>query len=285
MADVAGQLQVIELFLKPLALIGQVPGRLGVLGQAAALGLVHGLLQLLGPHLLQLFLARQNIHGQLFEIGHVQLVHLVQHGDILEQLHLVALQHGLDVLHVGLGLVVLGLELVQLVGLFLEEAKDPLFLLGGVEALQLADQVGDHLPHLAQVFGGHLGQRRLREVADLLLAGRAVLQHLLAVGDVDLLGEVVHHLLLLGGQAHLLLGRLGRLLLFLLGDGQVGRGVQRQGGGGGASKSKFKVLLSAIQDSSFLNVHTAGQALYRPWFFIRVSSTARSADRSMLSEA
>ena len=110
------------------------------------------------------------------------------------------LEGRLDGLDIRLGLIVLGLHAVELTALFLEEAEDAFFLLGGVEALQLADEVGDHAAHLAEVFGGHLRKCRLREVADLLLAGRAVLEHLLAVGDVDLLGEGVHHRLFLGGS-------------------------------------------------------------------------------------
>ena len=155
-----------------------------------------------------------------------------------------ALQHGLDLLHVGLGLVVLGLEGIQLVRLLFEEAHDALLLLLiGIKAFQLADQAGDHVAHFAQVFGGHLGKGRFGEIADLLLAGRAVLQHLLAVGDVDLLGELVHHGLFLRGQVHLLFrcGLLGgrRGLCFLCRRGRV----QRQGGHCGCVEVKVEVVV------------------------------------------
>ena len=228
--DVAGQLQIIQLFLKALALVGKVAGGLCVLRQTGDLGLVHGLLQFVGTHISQLFLAGKDIHAQLLEVGHVQLVHLIQHGDILEQLHLMCLQHGLDLFHISLGLVVLGLEGIQLAGLFLEEAHNALLLLlVGVKALQLANEVSDHIAHLAQILGGHLGEGSLGKIADLLLAGRAVLQHLLAVGDIDLLGKLIHHGLLLGGQVHLCFRGRGSGGLFLLRHSSGG-GVQRQGG-------------------------------------------------------
>ena len=229
-ADVPGQLQIVQLFLKALALVRQITGGLSILGQTGLLGLVHGLLQLVCTDLGQLFLAGQDIHAQLLEVGHVQLIHLIQHGDVFQQLHLMALQHGLDVLHVGLGLVVLGLQVVQLIALLFEEAQNALLLLLiGIKALQLPDEVGDHIAYLAQILGGHLGQSGLGEIADLLLAGGAILQHLLAVGDIDLFRKGIHHCLLLGGQLHLrLLGRRGGLRLFLLSC--LRGGVQRQGG-------------------------------------------------------
>ena len=243
-ADVAGKLQIVQLLFKALALVGQVAGRLGVLRQAGGLGLVHGLLQLPCTHLGQLLFTGQNVHAELLEVGHVQVIHLVQHGDVLEQLHLMGLQHALDILHVGLGLVVLGLEGVELVALFLEEAQNALLLLFAcVKALQLANQVGDHIAHFAQVLGGHLGKSCFGEVTDLLLAGGAVLQHLLAVGDVDLLRELIHHGLLLWGQVHLCLRGRGSGGLFLLRH-SGGGGVQRQGGHCGGIQIKVQIIVS-----------------------------------------
>ena len=232
-ADGAGQLKVVELFLKALALVGQIACGLCVLRQAGSLCLVHRLLQLVGAEVGQLLLAREDIHAQLFEIGHVQLIHLVQHRNILEQLHLMLFEGGLDGLDVRFRFAVLGLHVVELVALFPEEAEDALFLFGGVKVLQLPDKVGDHAAHLAKVFGGHFGKCRLGEVTDLLLAGGAVLQHLLAVGDVDLLSEGVHHRLLLGAELDLfgLGGRSGFGLLFL--GGRCFHRVEGQGGNSG----------------------------------------------------
>ena len=140
---------------------------------------------------------------------------------------------GLDGLDVRFRFAVLGLHVVELVTFFLEEAEDALFLFGGIKVFQLPDKVGDHAAHLAKVFGGHFGKCRLGEVTDLLLAGGAVLQHLLAVGDVDLLSEGVHHRLLLGAELDLfgLGGRSGFGLLFL--GGRCFHRVEGQGGNSG----------------------------------------------------
>ena len=42
-------------------------------------------LQVLVPGLHQRLLARQNIHGELLVILGIQVIHLVQHGDVLHQ--------------------------------------------------------------------------------------------------------------------------------------------------------------------------------------------------------
>ena len=97
------------------------------------------------------------------------------------------------------------------------------------------------------------GEGGLGEIADLLLAGRAVLQHLLAVGNVDLLRKGVHHGLFLGGQPDLLRGRGGLGLLFL-GRSGSSTGSSVKVGVAGASRSKLKVLFSAMGDSFLSNI-------------------------------
>ena len=160
-----------------------------------------------------------------------------------------------------------------------------LLLLIGVKALQLANEVGDHIAHLAQILGGHLGEGCFGEIADLLLAGRAVLQHLLAVGDIDLLGKLIHHGLLLGGQVHLCLRGRGSGGLFLLRHSSGG-GSSVRVGTAGASRSKFRVL-SAISDSFLSKIPRECSVFYllRPCPFSIFCKTVRSADRSMLSAA
>ena len=44
---------------------------------------------------------KRQVHRQLLEIHKVQLVHFVQHGDILQKLYLMALQHSLDLIPVS----------------------------------------------------------------------------------------------------------------------------------------------------------------------------------------
>ena len=157
------------------------------------------------------------------------------------------LKLGLDALDVLVGAFVAGLELLKVVAGLFEQAQEALGLLGaGVKALQLRDQAGDKLAGLAHVLGLDAGERRLGEIAQLLLAGSAVLQHHLGVGDVDLLGKVVDHLLLFGAQRGILdldgLG-LGGFELGGLG-GFVRDGVQRQGGGSGGGQVQFIVQFS-----------------------------------------
>lgn len=75
--DVAGQLQIVELFLKAVTQIGKVAGGLRILGQLGALGFLLRSLQVIGTDLGQLFLARQDVHRQFLEVDKVQLVHLI----------------------------------------------------------------------------------------------------------------------------------------------------------------------------------------------------------------
>ena len=110
------------------------------------------------------------------------------------------LQLGLDALHVLVSTFVAGLELFQVIACLFEQTQKALGLLGGgVKALQLRDQAGDEFAGLAHILGLDAGEGGLGEVAQLLLAGGAVLQHHLGVGDVNLLSKVIDHLLLFGG--------------------------------------------------------------------------------------
>ena len=252
---IAGQLQIVELLLKAVTQVGQVAGGLGILGQLGALGLLLRGLQVVGADLGQFLLAGQDVHRQLLEVDKVQLIHLIQHRDVLHQGDLVVLQLGLDALDVLVGAVVAGLELLNAVGRLFEEAKDALGLLGGgVKALQFRNQVRDELAGLAHVLGLDAGERGLGEVAQLLLAGSAVLQDHLGVRDVDFLGKVVDHLLLLGGEGRVLDLHGGRFFAFrddfLIGGGVQGQrrgrggGIQRQRGGGGYVQVQFVAQVS-----------------------------------------
>ena len=252
---IAGQLQIVELLFKAVTQVGQVAGGLGILGQLGALGLLLRGLQVVGADLGQLLLAGQDVHRQLLEVDKVQLIHLIQHRDVLHQGDLVVLQLGLDALDVLVGAVVAGLELLNAVGRLFEEAEDALGLLGGgVKALQFRNQVRDEFAGLAHVLGLDAGERGLGEVAQLLLAGSAVLQDHLGVRDVDFLGKVVDHLLLLGGEGRVLDLHGGRFFAFrddfLIGGGVQGQrrgrggGIQRQRGCGGYVQVQFVVQVS-----------------------------------------
>ena len=214
--DIAGQLQVIQLLFKAVALVGQVAGGLGIFRQAGCFGLGFSGGQVVLPHLLQLFAAGQDIHAQLLEIDKVQLVHLVQHGNVFHQGYLVVLQLGLDAFHVHISFVVFHFQGFQLVGLFLEKAQEAfLIFCGGVKAFQLADQLGDEFAGLTHILGAHAGKRTVRKITQLFLAGGAVLQNHLGVGQVDLFSKILHHLLLFGAQRGILHGNGGSLFGFL----------------------------------------------------------------------
>ena len=168
----------------------------------------------------------------------VLLVELVEHRRVGDQLLLVALQRADDLHHVLLDLVVAGLELDDVVAGLLEQAEEAALLaLVHVKALELGDQVGQHVGDGAGVLGLHVLQNLVGELGDLHLRGVAVLEHGLAVGDVDALDKGEHRGLLLLGevvevQRVLLRGdRLHRLFLSL------GRGLHGGGCGGRCGRS------------------------------------------------
>ena len=233
-----GELQVVELFLKAVAEVGHVVILLGILLGAGLGGLPAQLLQGGLPLFLELFLPGDDVHGQLFIVLGVQVVHLVEHGDVLHQGDLMALEHLGNFIHIGLGLGVAGLNFLQLVALLLEKTGDAL-LFRPVEALQLHHQAGERLAHFAQVLGAHAVERVFRKTGDILLGCRAVLEHHIRVGNVDLLGKVVDHLALGLGE-HALVDLDGLDLLLLLGGGGILKGYaprQRQIGGLGYFKA------------------------------------------------
>ena len=78
----AGQLQIVNLFLKAVHQGEHIVYRLGVLRQAALRRLLLQGGQFLFLRLSQTLLTRQNIHGQFLKIGLVQLIQFIQHGHI-----------------------------------------------------------------------------------------------------------------------------------------------------------------------------------------------------------
>ena len=217
-----------------------VAGRLGVLRQLGALGLGCGFGQAAGTHIGQLFASGQDVHRQFLEIDKVQLVHFVQHCNVLHQGNLVVFQLGFDPLDIHVGFFILGFEVFNVGLLLFEKAEKALALFGCIKTLQFADQVGDQFAGFPHILGFDTVEGVVRKIAEFFLAGRAVLQHHLAVGDVDLFGKIIDHLLLFGGQRgvfHLegrgLFGFLHHFLVRFRVERQGGgRGIQRQGRGG-----------------------------------------------------
>ena len=148
----------------------------------------------------QLFPPGQNIHGQLLIVVEVLIIHLIQHGDILHQCQLVVFQSLCNPIHIGFGLAVLQLHGFNGVGSPLEQSRQSLFLLGRLNALEFADQIGNHVANLAHVLGTDGFQCAFGEIRNILLGCCAILQHLLRVADVNLLGKGLDRFLLLGGQ-------------------------------------------------------------------------------------
>ena len=225
------QLQVVELLFKAVAQVHHVVVGLGILGKAGFFRLDAQLLQLAGAHLLQPFLAGQDVHGQFLVVLQVQLIHLIEHGNVLHQRDLMLFQRLGNAVHIGLHLAVLGLHALDLVAGLAEQTRQPLLLLAGAKALQLHHQLAEVSAHLAQILAAHIAQGVLGEARHALLGGGAVLQDHVGVGNVDLLGKLLHSLLLLLGKE--LVVQLHRLHgLFLRGLGHS-RGIQGQLGNGG----------------------------------------------------
>ena len=185
-----GELEVVQLLFKTVAVGGHIVGALGVHGVAALGGAGFQLLQRGAAHLGQPLFAGQDIHGQLLEVLGVHVVEVVEEADVLEQLDLIALQRRGDGVDVDLHLVVLGLHVAH--GLFgvPEQAPQPLGLFGAIaEALDFVDQLDQHFAHFAGVVGAHGGKRAVAEIGDLFLRVGPVEQHVVGVVQVDLLGE------------------------------------------------------------------------------------------------
>ena len=200
--DSPGQLQIVDLLLKPVALVGQIPCFLGIFSQARLLSDGLQLHQLAGTNLLELLLARQDVHGQFLEIGQILVIQLIQHSRILQQPHLVLLQGIADFGNIHFRLGEAGLHGLQLVRLLLKQAQQALLLLG-IEALQLAHHIHDQIAHLTQVLGAHIVQCGIGEIRHLLLGGSAILQNLGRIFHIDLGCKGIHQLLLFGGQHRL----------------------------------------------------------------------------------
>ena len=272
--DGSCQLQIVNLLFKPQALFRQIPGGLSVLGKARPLGGFLQLAQLGGAYLLQLLLARQNVHGQLLEIGKVLLVHLVQNRRILHKPHLMLLQRVADLFHVGLRLGIAGLHCLQLIRLLAEEAEQALFLLL-VKALQLPHHAGDQVAHFPQILRADVCQGGIGEIRHFLLGARAVLQNLRGILHVNFRGEVVHDFLLLRGQCSLRLSLLhGGLLRHCQLRGVVQVRFQRQAG-----NCFFVPLCAHSQISRFFSFESSSSV--RPSWAKRVFSTEISLDTSM----
>ena len=153
------------------------------------------------------------------------------------------LQGGANLLYVHFRLGVFAFHQFQLVGLLLKEAEDA-FLFFLVQALQLAHDVYQQVPHFPQILGADVGKRGVGEVRHFLLSACTVLQDLVGVFNVDFGGKIGYHFLLGGGEHRLRDGRLlcGDRGCFLSGL-QIQLRLQGQAGGLDFFKVHLGVLL------------------------------------------
>ena len=245
-----------QLLFKALALLRVVVVGLRILGKAARLRLFAQLLELAGADLGQTLFARDDIHGQFFVVLEVQLIHLVEHRDVLHQRDLMLFKLRNNAVHARLGLAVLRAHQLELILLLVEQACEALLLLL-TEALDLDDEVRERLAHLAQVLVAHGGEGIFRERRNALLRGHAVVEHKVRIRDVDLFRKIVNGLfLLLGEHALIDLDRLDFLFLRLGRGRRFGRERQFRNG--------FLCRFGGIQGQ--LGHHVVAHIISPPYF-------------------
>ena len=144
-----------------------------------------------------------------------------------------------DLVHIDLGLVILGLHGGNVVGGFFEQAENALLLLFfHGEALQLCHKVRHHVSQFAQILGADGVQGGLGKIGNILLGGDTVLQHHTGILQIDLFRKIQYRLLLRraeGGQIGA--GGLGRLCFLCHHDLQ--RRLSGQIGGQGQFRDFF----------------------------------------------
>ena len=150
-------------------------------------------------HFGKLLLARKDIHRELFEVDDIHVIHLIERCIVFHQPHLIVfkgLHHALDVL---LCFVVFHAQRLHLVHASFEESEDALFVFG-VEILQFADHLGQKRSHFAELLRTHALERTFGKVGHLLLCASAILHDHVRIVQIDLLREVLDHLLFFRAQ-------------------------------------------------------------------------------------
>ena len=257
--------------------LSKVVGGLRVRGIGRLLRLGEHRRELLLAQLLQLELAGDDVERQLVIILLVLRVELVEHRRVRDELILVAGERGDDLHDVLFHLVILRLELGEGGTGLLEQAEQAALLaLVHVEALELRDQIGQHLGDGAGVLGLHIFQNLVGELGDLHLGGVAVLEHGFTVADIDALHEREHSGLLLLGEVvkvqGIVLGGNGLHRLFL--------DLFLHGGSGSGLRGRF--LRRGLLHGRFLHgLFLAGQNQIGH-FIIHVSLSFSAAAKGLL---
>ena len=214
-----------QLLFQTVALRGQVIGLLRVHGIAGLRRQLLQRLQLRFADAGKVLVAGDDVERQLTEVGAVLVVEPVEHRHILEQLRLIALQLVRNGIHIGADLLEACLHAGDAVLRAGEELAQTLGLLAvALKALQLADQIDQHIAHGAGILRLDRLQRRVGELRDVLLRVRAEEQHMIWIGHVQLADERLDRLALAVGQLRVRQTGTLRLLLLPLRHGHHGRG-------------------------------------------------------------
>ena len=107
-----------------------------------------------------------------------------------------------DLVDICFRLVVFQLQIFQLIAAFFEKSKESFFLIL-FKVFEFGDNVGQHLTDFAHILGTHIIQCILGKISDFFLAACAVLHDHLGIGNINLGGKVVYHLLFFGRQCDL----------------------------------------------------------------------------------
>ena len=232
-----------DALFKPLDKLAEIVGDLRVSRIGGLLSLRQQRRQLLFAQLLEFEFARDDIQRQLMIVLLILGIQLVEHLAVGNELFLMILQRGDDLRNVRFDLVVLRAKLSDVVsGLFEQPKQAALLAFVHIKAFQLGDQLGQHIGNRAGVLGLHVLQNLVGELGNLRLRGVAVLEHRLAVVNVDALHKRQHGGLFFRRKVVKIQGIVLRvhrgqrlILLFLLSRGLLslfdGRGLHGSRGG------------------------------------------------------
>ena len=95
-------------------------------------------------------------------------------------------------LNICLNLVVLGLHALDLVGASLEKSLKSLLVLGNVKALELCNEISDHITNLSHILGTYIIYSLLREICKLFLCTNTIVHDTCCIADIDLLAEIIN---------------------------------------------------------------------------------------------
>ena len=142
-----------EFLFETVDRFGKVIGCLGIFRKACFFCLFQSCLEVCRLDLFQTLVSGQDIHGQFLEVDQVLLIELIQQGDVLHQCDLMVLQDLDDLVDIGVGTVVFGLESVDLVGILLEQFLEESVFFIDVEVAQFRDQFQQGITDGVDVLG------------------------------------------------------------------------------------------------------------------------------------